>query len=81
MKYRLFRYPYESNGIEMLSRTPPLHLACTQFHFILLYSDRVRIISRLNDKIVWEALIPDQVRLCTSFLYKRITRQSREIRR
>ncbi|KAI8370704.1 Pep3/Vps18/deep orange family-domain-containing protein [Radiomyces spectabilis] len=36
----------------------PISVALTEFHFILLYKDRVRAICQLNDKIVYEEMIP-----------------------
>lgn len=33
-------------------------MALTEFHFILVYKDRVRAICRLNDQIVYEEKIP-----------------------
>jgi hypothetical protein len=36
----------------------PISLVITEFHFILLYQDYVRAICRLNDKIVYEEIIP-----------------------
>ncbi|RUP49144.1 Pep3/Vps18/deep orange family-domain-containing protein [Jimgerdemannia flammicorona] len=36
----------------------PLSIALTEFHFVLLYKDRVRAINQLNDQIVYEEMIP-----------------------
>ncbi|KAI8344695.1 Pep3/Vps18/deep orange family-domain-containing protein [Chlamydoabsidia padenii] len=36
----------------------PISLALTEFHFVLLYKDRVRAICQLNDQIVYEEMIP-----------------------
>lgn len=36
----------------------PISVALTEFHFILLYKDRVRAICQLNDQIVYEEMIP-----------------------
>lgn len=36
----------------------PISIVMTEFHFILLYQDHVRAICRLNDKIVYEEIIP-----------------------
>ncbi|CAG8483434.1 620_t:CDS:10 [Paraglomus occultum] len=36
----------------------PLSIALTEFHFILLYKERIRAICQLNDQIVYEELIP-----------------------
>lgn len=35
----------------------PLSIAMTEFHFILLYKDRIRAICHLNDEIVYEEMI------------------------
>lgn len=36
----------------------PISVALTEFHFILLYKDRVRAICQLNDQIVYEEMLP-----------------------
>ncbi|KAI8094681.1 Pep3/Vps18/deep orange family-domain-containing protein [Thamnidium elegans] len=36
----------------------PISIAITEFHFILLYQDYVRAVCRLNNKIVYEEIIP-----------------------
>lgn len=36
----------------------PISIVVTEFHFILLYQDYVRAVCRLNDKIVYEEIIP-----------------------
>ncbi|KAL7316431.1 tethering complex subunit [Mucor circinelloides] len=36
----------------------PISVALTEFHFVLLYKDRVRAICQLNDQIVYEEMIP-----------------------
>ena len=36
----------------------PISVALTEFHFVLLYQDRVRAICQLNDQIVYEEMIP-----------------------
>jgi hypothetical protein len=36
----------------------PISFVITEFHFILLYKDHVRAICRLNDKMVYEEIIP-----------------------
>ncbi|KAI8059195.1 Pep3/Vps18/deep orange family-domain-containing protein [Gongronella butleri] len=36
----------------------PLAVTLTEFHYILLYKDRVRAICQLNDQIVYEEMIP-----------------------
>jgi hypothetical protein len=35
----------------------PLSIAMTEFHFILMYKDRLRAICHLNDEIVYEEMI------------------------
>ncbi|KAG1222547.1 hypothetical protein G6F35_005228 [Rhizopus arrhizus] len=36
----------------------PISVALTEFHFVLLYKNRVRAICQLNDQIVYEEMIP-----------------------
>lgn len=36
----------------------PISIVITEFHYILLYADYVRAVCRLNDKIVFEEIIP-----------------------
>ncbi|KAF9362080.1 hypothetical protein BGX26_004165 [Mortierella sp. AD094] len=36
----------------------PIAIALTEFHFILLYRERVRAVNQLNDQIVFDELIP-----------------------
>ncbi|KAI7887643.1 Pep3/Vps18/deep orange family-domain-containing protein [Mucor mucedo] len=36
----------------------PISIVITEFHYILLYQDYVRAVCRLNDKIVFEEIIP-----------------------
>lgn len=36
----------------------PISIGMTQFHFLLLYSDRIMALSRLNQKLVYNQMIP-----------------------
>ncbi|KAI9491455.1 Pep3/Vps18/deep orange family-domain-containing protein [Zychaea mexicana] len=36
----------------------PISVAITEFHFILLYKDRIRAVCQLNDQIIYEEMIP-----------------------
>jgi hypothetical protein len=36
----------------------PISIALTEFHFILLYKERIRAVNQLNDQIVFDELIP-----------------------
>ncbi|KAG0369768.1 Pep3/Vps18/deep orange family-domain-containing protein [Gamsiella multidivaricata] len=36
----------------------PIAIALTEFHFILLYKERVRAVNQLNDQLVFDELIP-----------------------
>ncbi|CAG8443250.1 6027_t:CDS:10 [Acaulospora colombiana] len=49
--------PAESDPSTLVSEIP-LSIALTEFHFILLYKERVRAICQLNDQIVYEEIIP-----------------------
>lgn len=42
----------------------PISVALTEFHFVLLYKDRVRAICQLNDQIVYEEMIPMVITVC-----------------
>ncbi|CEI89322.1 Putative Vacuolar protein sorting-associated protein 18 homolog [Rhizopus microsporus] len=57
---QLLQYPATPSDDEF--RKPvvdiPISVALTEFHFILLYKDRVRAICQLNDQIVYEEMIP-----------------------
>lgn len=35
----------------------PRSMVLTEFHFVLLYSDRIRIIGRLDDRVVHEEVL------------------------
>lgn len=55
-----FRYPATPADDESgkLVTEIPISVALTEFHFVLLYKDRVRAICQLNDQIVYEEMIP-----------------------
>lgn len=40
----------------------PISMALTEWHFILLYEDKIRVIELLSDKVVYEEAL-DLVRL------------------
>ncbi|KAI7899794.1 Pep3/Vps18/deep orange family-domain-containing protein [Cokeromyces recurvatus] len=50
--------PEEDDDSGKLITEMPISVALTEFHFILLYKDRVRAICQLNDQIVYEEMIP-----------------------
>lgn len=54
------RYPATPSEDEIgkLVTEIPISVALTEFHFILLYKDRVRAVCQLNDQIVYEEMIP-----------------------
>ncbi|KAK9761063.1 tethering complex subunit [Basidiobolus ranarum] len=47
--------PYENDSNETKG---PISIAITEFHFILLYDDRIRAVCQLNDEVVYEDVIP-----------------------
>lgn len=54
----LLPYPYsEGSSAPPGSSTAPLSVALTEFHFLLLYQDRVCAVSSLDDKLVYEELL------------------------
>ncbi|CAO3653446.1 unnamed protein product [Cunninghamella echinulata] len=58
---QLLQYPsISSDDEDQLIMEPPISVALTEFHFILLYKDRVRAICQLNDQIVYEEMVPLQ---------------------
>jgi hypothetical protein len=50
--------------------TVPISIAITQWHWVLLYSDRVVGVSRENEKVVWEEMLPlvSPLRWCRSII-------------
>ncbi|CAG8549918.1 24581_t:CDS:10 [Cetraspora pellucida] len=52
--------PSENDPSTMITENP-LSIALTEFHFILLYKERIRAICQLNDQIVYEEIIPLKV--------------------
>ncbi|KAL1931607.1 hypothetical protein VTP01DRAFT_9750 [Rhizomucor pusillus] len=59
---QLLQYPAVSpeDGLGKVVTETPISLALTEFHFLLLYKDRIRAICQLNDQIVYEEMIPIQ---------------------
>ncbi|KAI7880339.1 hypothetical protein K492DRAFT_76552 [Lichtheimia hyalospora FSU 10163] len=57
---QLLQYPATPSEDETgkLVTEIPISVALTEFHFILLYKDRVRAVCQLNDQIVYEEHIP-----------------------
>ncbi|RCH94208.1 hypothetical protein CU098_004601, partial [Rhizopus stolonifer] len=57
---QLLQYPATPSDDEsgQLVTEIPISVALTEFHFVLLYQDRVRAICQLNDQIVYEEMIP-----------------------
>ena len=49
--------PYPNSDI------PPLSLVLTEFHFLLLYSDKIQAICTLNKEVVWEENFPKSQKL------------------
>ncbi|CAG8443951.1 10866_t:CDS:10 [Ambispora leptoticha] len=49
--------PSETDSSALVSESP-LSITLTEFHFILLYKERIRAICQLNDQIVYEEVIP-----------------------
>ncbi|CAJ0645140.1 10378_t:CDS:10 [Entrophospora sp. SA101] len=60
--------PSENDPNSVVSEIP-LSIALTEFHFIMLYQERIRAICQLNDAIVYDEIIPlkagEQVRTMT----------------
>ncbi|KAF9207124.1 hypothetical protein BGZ49_001112 [Haplosporangium sp. Z 27] len=53
--------PYPATRLDMdvsAFSEVPISIALTEFHFILLYKERIRAINQLNDQIVFDELIP-----------------------
>lgn len=42
----------------MANAATPMSMALTEFHFLLLYGDRVLGISNLNEQLAYEELLP-----------------------
>lgn len=60
----LLPYPPPSEGD---TQEHPLSLSLTEFHFILLYKDRVIGICNLDDKLTYEEIPPSMVRIPTLY--------------
>ncbi|RIA95939.1 Pep3/Vps18/deep orange family-domain-containing protein [Glomus cerebriforme] len=54
---KLLPYPTTPNN-DTTAAEIPLSIALTEFHFILLYKERVKAICQLNDQIVFDDVIP-----------------------
>lgn len=55
--YRYPATPSDDDSGKLVTEIP-ISVALTEFHFVLLYKDRVRAICQLNDQIVYEEMIP-----------------------
>lgn len=59
----LLQYPYSAANQSPISSPTaapnpvPLSMAVTDFHFLLLYHDRVCAVSRLDDRLVYEEFL------------------------
>ncbi|KAG0294707.1 hypothetical protein BGZ96_000616 [Linnemannia gamsii] len=58
--------PYPATRLELDASSAvseiPIAIALTEFHFILLYKERIRAVNQLNDQIVFDELIPLKAR-------------------
>jgi vacuolar protein sorting-associated protein 18 len=45
----------ESDAIRVIA---PISIGLSQFHFLLLYRDRLKAVSKLNDELVFEKQLP-----------------------
>ena len=45
---------------EAADHSKPVSLAVTEFHFLLLFHNRLQVISRLSDKVVWDKSIGEE---------------------
>ena len=52
------RYPTLSDKRATPISTTPLSLTVTDFHYLLLYADRLVAVGRLNEQVVYEELLP-----------------------
>lgn len=57
---QLLPYPVSevTAGNRVLEGSNPLSISLTEFHFILLYKDRVAGICNLNDTLAYEEMLP-----------------------
>lgn len=55
--YRYPSVPFDEEAGQLVLEFP-ISVALTEFHFVLLYKDRIRAICQLNDQIVYEEMIP-----------------------
>lgn len=53
LPYPSFEISHSSNKV-----VAPLSIGLTEFHFLLLYQDRVAAICNLNEELVYEEMIP-----------------------
>lgn len=53
---QLLPYPSLTTGVE--GPETPQSIALTEFHFILLYNDRVAAVCNLNEKLTYEETLP-----------------------
>lgn len=50
--------PYPSRSASTTTSETPRSIALTEFHFILLYKDRVASVSNLNEQVTYEESLP-----------------------
>src|ERR1700735_1553644 len=59
---QLFQYPSFPVSPSLSNEFPlppyPISMALTEFHLVLLYSDRIAAISVLNENLVYEEVLP-----------------------
>jgi hypothetical protein len=46
-------YPQEASSSDLDQVPPPQSLSLTEFHFLLLYSNRVLAINQLSEEVIW----------------------------
>lgn len=63
--------PYPATRLELDASSAvseiPIAIALTEFHFILLYKERIRAVNQLNDQIVFDELIPLVTTSCDGY--------------
>jgi vacuolar protein sorting-associated protein 18 len=53
---QLLPYPSFATGVD--GPETPQSIALTEFHFILLYKDRIAAVCNLNEKLAYEEMLP-----------------------
>lgn len=62
--YNAVHYSYlatstPSSPVDQQHLETPIAIGSTQFHFLLLSTDRIRAVCKLNGEMVWEAPVPE----------------------